>query len=187
MPNNTPWWFTLTSVALTGALTLVTSWLVARHTSRKTDERLNLEIEHKSDLERRKLLYDARQELYLEIFRSLHAIHDMVAVVELSEDQENAITALIQTSRKIPELSVSATLIASVEVADVLEEISSNILTFLKMVNHVFHSRNEVRADEMWHEAIDVDKHGKLLHLMRRDLGSEGKDFNAKKSSYRRG
>lgn len=73
--SSAPWWFVLVTALLTGAFTLVGSWLTGRLNLRRQRE----ELAHSKALQREKELYDRRLEFYFELLPKIEKVENYVA------------------------------------------------------------------------------------------------------------
>ncbi|MFJ9785203.1 hypothetical protein ACIRSS_36920 [Amycolatopsis sp. NPDC101161] len=134
--NNTPAWLTIAVAGTTAVVALltasITTWLTMRNANRRSANELALqrekfvkELEHQRELERRKLLFGLRSEIYLKITQ---VFADAVSALSASyADQAGGHTEtdaeLAGALRRLQDLVTSCVIIAS-------EEVTSTARTF---------------------------------------------------------
>jgi hypothetical protein len=150
-----PWYFTAIVAGITATTALVTSVLTAWLTHKYADKRAKAELQHQRaqfkkqmkrqqsqfreqmdrqlELERRKLIFDRRSDIYVEIMGSMYVVMQLVSSVEVMSDEKHRDKAALlpqlgkvtETSDRLNELILKAQPIASGEVMHAMLAISS--------------------------------------------------------------
>jgi len=181
--NNTPAWLTI-AVAVTTAMVAVltasiTTWLTTRNANRRSANELELqrerfvkELEHQRELERRKLLFGLRSEIYLKITQ---VFADAVTALSASHagpagGPPETVAELAGALRRLQDLVTSCVVVASEEVTSTARTFGGRLQAsrdWLARPGSQLKGRN---FDDVWDPTVDAFE--SLAKAMRVDLGS---------------
>ncbi|MFJ1763544.1 hypothetical protein ACIOD2_24745 [Amycolatopsis sp. NPDC088138] len=181
--NNTPAWLTIAVAGTTALVALltasITTWLTTRSANRRSAteleqqrERFAQELEHQRELERRKLLFGLRAEIYLKITQ---VFADAVAALSAylssqSDGDTETVHELAGALRRLQDLVTSCAIIASEDVTSAARAFGGRLratLDWLARPDMKLRGRN---FDHVWDPTVDAFE--LLTNAMRVDLGS---------------
>jgi hypothetical protein len=180
--NNTPAWLTIAVAGTTALVAIVTAsittWLTTKNANRRSANELELqrekfvkELEHQRELERRKLLFGLRAEIYLKITQVFADAVTALSSSYASQTEGNeTVRELADALRRLQDLVTSCVVIASEDVTSAARAFGGRLrasLDWLARPDMKWRGRN---FDDVWDPAVDAFE--SLANAMRIDLGS---------------
>ncbi|WP_326955314.1 hypothetical protein [Amycolatopsis sp. NBC_01286] len=181
--NNTPAWLTIAVAGMTAVVALltasITTWLTTKSANKRSATELEQqrarfaqELEHQRELERRKLLFGLRSEIYLKITQVFADAVTALSVSRSDRSEGNAETVLELAGalRRLQDLVTSCAIVASEDVTSAARGFGGRLRAtrdWLARPDMKLRGRN---FDDVWDPAVDAFE--LLTNAMRVDLGS---------------
>ncbi|WP_143104735.1 hypothetical protein [Amycolatopsis regifaucium] len=193
--SQAPWWLSVLTAFIAASATLGAVWVTNKYSSRRSNAELSntrtqfekqlstqreqfvTQMEAQRETERRKLVHDTRQALYLEVCEAFNSADLKIAEMwqELNveteeEDEEWHITPNpVPTMSELYRLRTACLIMASQEVGELVNEIWIEFRDLSAKYHGALQEHAPLDVLEIWKPA--VGKFRKTIDLMRRDLG----------------